>query len=96
MDQPKPRNKVLPPAAGMGRIKGSLNKTTALLKDAILMAADQAGGADGLVGYLRTQAAANPAQFMTLLGKVLPLQVNGSLDGRMTIKVVTGVPRADD
>ena len=33
-----------PPRAGMGRPKGSLNKTTALLKDAILQAAEEAGG----------------------------------------------------
>lgn len=68
-----------PPAAGMGRPKGSLNKTTALLKDAILEAATLAGGKEGLVGYLRVQAEANPGPFMALLGKVLPIQINASV-----------------
>lgn len=69
-----------PPNAGKGRPKGSQNKTTALLKDAILQAAEQAGGPEGLVGYLTLQAAENPAAFMTLLGKVLPLQIQGDPD----------------
>ena len=57
-----------------GRKKGSVNKTTALLKDAVLEAAEQAGDKEGMVGYLTTQAIENPAAFMVLLGKVLPLQ----------------------
>lgn len=61
-----------------GRQKGTPNKTTALLKDAILQAAADAGGDDGLVGYLTAQAVANPGPFMALLGKVLPMQVAGS------------------
>lgn len=68
-----------PPAAGMGRRKGSLNKTTALLKDAILQAATNAGGKDGLVGYLEQQAKDNPGPFLSLVGKVLPLQLSGGL-----------------
>jgi hypothetical protein len=58
---------------GKGRKKGVPNKTTALLKDAILQAAMQAGGGkDGLVAYLTEQAVKNPGPFLTLLGKVLP------------------------
>lgn len=79
-------NKVLPPAAGMGRKKGVPNKTTALLKDAILQAAERAGDKDGLIGYLTTQAKANPGPFMALLGKVLPMQIAGpdGADGKPT------------
>ena len=62
-----------------GRKRGAPNKMTALLKDAILEAAQQAGGdTDGLVAYLKQQAMDNPSAFMTLLGKVLPLQAKGS------------------
>jgi len=61
-----------PPRAGMGRPKGSLNKTTGQLKDMILQALSGAGG----VEYLQRQADENPTAFMTLVGKVLPLQVN--------------------
>jgi hypothetical protein len=69
-----------PPAAGMGRKKGVPNKTTALLKDAILRAAEGAGGKEGLVGYLQDQAKKNPGPFLALLGKVLPTQVSGDPD----------------
>lgn len=67
--------KRLPPNAGKGRVKGVPNKITATLKDAILEAANLAGGKAGLVGYLKTQAIANPQAFLPLLGKVLPMQV---------------------
>lgn len=60
-----------------GRKKGVPNKITGLLKEAILQAATDAGGGDGLVGYLREQATMNPGPFIGLLGKVLPLQISG-------------------
>lgn len=74
-------NKVVkekPPAAGRGRPKGTPNKTTALLKDAILEAAEKAGNKEGMIGYLTKQAKENPTAFLTLLGKVLPMQINGA------------------
>lgn len=80
-DRPKPSN------AGKGRVKGVPNKTTALLKDAILQAADQAGGKDGLVGYLRLRAVDTPGPFLALLGKVLPMQVTGEGDGPVRMVV---------
>lgn len=70
-----------------GRAKGTPNKTTALLKDAILKAADKAGGQAGLIGYLETQALANPGPFMALLGKVLPMQLTGEDGGAIKTEV---------
>ena len=70
-----------------GRAKGTPNKTTALLKDAILQAAENAGGRAGLVGYLTIQAAENPGPFMALLGKVLPMQVSGEDGGPIQVVV---------
>lgn len=63
---------------GPGRPKGVPNKSTQLLKDAILKAADQSHP-EGMVGYLQVQAIENPGPFMALLGKVLPMQVEGSM-----------------
>lgn len=77
--------------AGPGRPKGMQNKNTLLLKDALLLAAKGAGGKDGLVGYLTTQAVENPGPFMSLLGKVLPLQITGADGG--PVLIVTGVQR---
>ena len=60
------------PAKGQrfgGRQKGQPNKITAELKDLILGALSELGGRE----YLVEQGRANPAAFMTLVGKVLPL-----------------------
>lgn len=70
-----------------GRPKGVPNKTTALLKDAILKAADDAGGKGGLVGYLTLQATENPGPFMALLGKVLPMQIAGDPDNPLVHEI---------
>lgn len=75
-----------------GRKKGTPNKTTALLKDAILQAARNAGGADdaeGLVSYLEIQAKENPGPFLSLLGKVLPMQLSG--DAENPVQSVTKI-----
>lgn len=75
---------------GPGRPKGTPNKTTALLKDAILKAADKAGnkiGSEGLVSYLELQATENPGPFMSLLGKVLPMQLTGEDGGALVVEI---------
>jgi len=75
-----------PPNAGKGRKKGVPNKTTAALKDMILNALDTAGGEQ----YLATQAEENPTAFLTLVGKVLPLQVAGEMDHKVKISGALG------
>lgn len=92
----KPKEGVNRGNAGKGRPKGSPNKTTALLKDAILQAAQEAGGEGGLVGYLTLQAEENPGPFMSLLGKVLPIQTlhggdpENPLPASITLNIVKG------
>lgn len=54
-----------------GRPGGTPNKVTGALKEMILQALANVGGAT----YLEEQAAKNPTAFLTLIGKVLPLQV---------------------
>ena len=76
----KPKTRPRPPRAGMGRPAGAKNKVTTTLKEAILLAAEQVGedgqGRDGLTGYLRSVAIAEPKAFCGLLGRVLPIQAN--------------------
>lgn len=59
-----------------GRKKGSPNKTSLELKAMILAALAKAGGED----YLAEQAIETPASFLSLLGRVLPMQVAGDPD----------------
>ena len=62
-----------PPNAGKGRKAGIPNKLTGELKEMILQALSDVGG----VEYLKVQAQTSPTAFLTLVGKVLPLQVTG-------------------
>ncbi|MQX28995.1 hypothetical protein [Sinorhizobium meliloti] len=71
-----------------GRKKGTPNKTTKLLKEAILKAAENAGDGD-MVEYLTVQARTNPGPFMALLGKVLPMQISG--DPENPLQTVTRI-----
>lgn len=54
----------------------------------ILQALDEAGGVD----YLKAQSKDNPAAFMTLIGKVLPMQVTGEGDGPVKLVVTWQQP----
>ena len=75
-----------------GRQPGSLNKVTGDIKTMVVGALAGVGGTE----YLMRQAEENPAAFMSLVGRVLPLQVTGVGGGAIRIEVITGVPRDDD
>ena len=60
-----------PPRAGMGRPRGSVNKITRTVREAIEAAFSEVGAER----YLVEQAALNPQAFMTLLAKLLPAQI---------------------
>lgn len=60
--------------SGPGRPKGASNKLPAELKLMILEALDDSGGVDYLVKQANKK---NPAAFMALLGKVLPMTIAG-------------------
>lgn len=77
-----------------GSRKGIPNRATKELKDMILGALDQAGGQD----YLATQAIENPGAFLSLIGKVLPkdLNVGGQQDNPVITKIVREIVRAEN
>jgi hypothetical protein len=88
-----PRSKGTPKTGG--RKPGTPNKVTADIKAMILGALSAKGGQK----YLERQADENPTAFLSLLGKVLPLQMTGADDGPPVIKIIrygvdTGVPRS--
>lgn len=81
--------KILPPAAGMGRPKGVQNKMTREVKQMVLDALDGAGGVEYLIEKAHDPKTAGA--FLTLVGKVIPLQVKGefsSPDGSMTPMII--------
>ena len=81
--------------AGPGRPKGLPNKATAQLKDMILGALDESGG----VAYLveRAKDPRTASAFLSLVGKVLPMTVQGvGDDGSILITAIERkIVRAD-
>lgn len=68
----------------MGRKHGSLNKATKELKEMILGALEKSGG----VEYLVRQAEEKPVAFMALIGKVLPMTIDGTgKDGVINVSI---------
>jgi hypothetical protein len=85
---------------GPGRPKGLPNKATALLKEAILGAAEAVGedgrGRGKLKGYCQFLAREEPKAFAQLLGKVLPMQVTGENGAPIPVTFQTVYERSHD
>ena len=64
-----------PPAAGMGRKRGSKNKYTVAVKEMVEQALTKAGGVD----YLLAQARDNPRAFLTLVAKLMPTKIDAEV-----------------
>ena len=79
----------IPPAAGRGRKKGSLNKTTKAAKDAIAQAAEALGGAERLTTWAKEDPVNERLFWGTIYPKLLPLQVTG--EGGGPLQTVTRV-----
>ncbi|WP_321951898.1 hypothetical protein [Paraburkholderia bannensis] len=80
-----PAGKKRPPAAGMGRKKGSLNKTTKAAKDAIAAAAEALGGADRLTAWAQEDPQNERIFWGTIYPKLLPLQIAGDPDAPIQV-----------
>jgi hypothetical protein len=80
-----------PPAAGMGRKKGSVNKTTKAAKDAIAQAAEALGGAERLTAWAQEDPANERVFWGTIYPKLLPLQVSGEDGGPIPFQLIERV-----
>ncbi len=70
-----------------GRAKGTPNKSTKQIKDMIEGALNAAGGQ----AYLVQQAKENPSAFLTLVGKILPKDINATIAGELAISSIKRV-----
>lgn len=78
---------------GPGRPKGSGDKISRGVKEMVIAALNGVGGQ----AYLEEQAVKNPKAFLTLIGKVIPLQVAGALDHTLNVtKIERVIVRPDD
>jgi hypothetical protein len=75
----------IPPAAGKGRKKGVPNKLSADIRAMIVGALNAKGGQ----AWLEQQMDKNPAAFLALLGKILPMQVSGEDGSPLIIRWIS-------
>lgn len=69
-----------------GRVKGTPNKTTVAVKEALQATFDGIGGVPAMI----TWATENPTPFYNLYGKLLPIEANiqGEVDVGVTVQIV--------
>ncbi len=68
---------------GSGRPKGSLDKGNALSREMAVEALNGVGG----VEYLKRVALSHPVAFLSLIGKVMPVQVEGAGGGPVITRI---------
>lgn len=83
MGRPTPENLT---KRGRGRPLGAQSKTTKSIKEMIEAALIGVGGEE----YLKIQAIENPGPFMTLVGRILPKEVNNKIEGDITARINGG------
>lgn len=74
-----------------GRQKGTPNKVNADLKAMILGALEKKGG----VRYLAEKADSHPAAFMALVGKVLPMTIQGDPNAPLVSSITVQLVKPD-
>jgi hypothetical protein len=74
-----------------GRTKGTPNKVTRSVKEALELAFEQAGGVDGLVDWARS----NPTEFYKIWAKLLPRDLNITEQEGNFPQVVLYLPEKD-
>ncbi len=75
---------VKPPNAGKGRPKGSRNKTTVAMRDAILHVYEDLQAKSGRDhGHFSEWAEENATEFYKIAAKLIPLDVNANVNGQL-------------
>lgn len=69
--------------SGQGRKKGVPNKVTTDLRNMIIGALSDVGGRE----YLARQATESPGAFLTLVGKILPTQLQGDPENPIEVRI---------
>lgn len=80
---------------GPGRPKGSLNKTTKAAKEAIALAAEQLGGHERLVAWVREDPKNESAFWTTIYPKLIPIDVKASGELDLIHKIERVIVRAN-
>ena len=70
---------------GSGRKKGSVNKTTADMREMMYQAFELAGG----VEYLVSQARVNPKAFLSMASRLIPQASEHKIDGNLPLLVLS-------
>lgn len=67
-----------PPAAGKGRPKGAVNKTTTQAKEAIALAAEGLGGTNRLIAWAQEDPKNESVFWSSIYTRLVPVDVNGT------------------
>lgn len=92
--------KIAPPAAGRGRPKGALNKTTTIMKDAITAVyadlQESVENVDNANAHFLEWAKDNATEFYKLASKLIPIQVSGDPNAPLIHEIRRTVVRPGD
>lgn len=78
-------------APGTGRKKGTPNKVTSSIKNAFKEAFEEMGGAAALMKWGKD----NPTDFYKLASKLIPTEVQTSVEGSLTVVVSCPPPNSE-
>lgn len=67
-----------------GRGKGTPNKTTAVFKQAVLNVFNKNGGEKWFADWAKSE----PTEFFKIASRLIPQEVNGAIDGSLTVKIL--------
>lgn len=74
--------------AGKGRPKGSKNKTTVAVKEALALAAEGIGGTERLIAWVKENPDNERIFWSQMYTKLLPHQVEGPDGGPLQVSIV--------